>query len=243
MTSTFAFTDLVTYVAGYEFTSDMNESMLDAPFEELDRTVFGNSAKQRKAGLEDIEAKLTGLGDFDDDAVDEQAFNQLTGLQPVTQIPRGAAGDTAFLYQARSLSYQTFGKIGELVPFEVGMKGGKTNGSAGLVRGQLAAVRGSVSGTGQLGSVLNLGAPVAGQSVYWTLHVLAAGTTVTVKLQSDDTEAFSDPTDRGSSVTSTAIGGTWTKFAAGALSGEEYWRLTVSAITGTFTLAAAIGIK
>jgi hypothetical protein len=242
MTSTFAFTDLLTYVAGYEFTTDMNESTLDAPFEELDRTVFGNTAKQRKAGLEDIESKLTGLGDFDDDAVDEQAFNQLTGLQTITQIPRGAAGDTAFLYQARSLSYQTFGKIGELVPFEVGLKGGKTNGSAGLVRGQLAKVRAAVSGTGQLGSVLNLGAPAAGQSVYWTVHALAAGTTVTVKLQSDDAAAFSSPTDRDTATITTA-GGTWKKFAAGALSGEAYWRLTVSAITGTFTLAAAIGIK
>jgi hypothetical protein len=241
--TTLAFTDLLTYVAGYEFTTDMNESSLEAPFEELDRTVFGNSAKQRKAGLEDIEAKLTGLGDFADDAVDEQAFNALRGLQAVTQIPGGAETDVAFMYEARSLAYQTFGKIGELVPFEVGLKGGKTNGSAGLVRGQLAKERGAVSATGQLGSVLNLGAPATGQYVYATLHVFAAGTTITVQIQSDDSSGMSSPTTRATIGPITTVGGTWMTRVAGPFSGETHWRMNVSAITGTFAVAGAIGIK
>lgn len=242
--STFAFKDLATLVGGYDFTSDLNEASLEAPFDELESTVFGNSARQRKAGLEDIEAAMSGFWQAGTGAVDAEAFTRLGGtVQAVTQAPLGTEATSAFMYQARSFSYQLGDEIGALLPFELSLRGGKGNGNPGLIRGQYAKARGSVSATGQLGSVVNLGAPTASQFVYATLHVLAAGTTITVDVQSDDSAGFGTPTTRATIGPITTTGGTWMTRVAGPFAGETHWRFNVTAVTGTFVVAGAIGIK
>lgn len=242
--STFAFTNLVTLVGGHDFTSDTREASLEAPFDERETTVFGNTGRQRKATLEDVEASQSGFWQAGTDAVDDAVFAMLGGtVQAVTQVPLGTEAAPAFMYQARSFSYQLGDEIGSILPFELTLRGAKSNGSAGLVRGQYAKARGSVSATGALGSVLELGAPAAGQYVYATLHVLAAGTTITVDVESDDAAGFSDPTSRATIGPITTAGGTWMTRVAGPFSGETHWRFNVTAITGTFVVAGAIGIK
>ncbi|GAA2092316.1 hypothetical protein [Actinomadura alba] len=240
---TFAFKDLVTLVGGYDFTTDLREASLDAPMDALEGTAFGSSARSRRAGFEDVEASLSGWWQAGTGLVDEQAFNTLTGVRAVTQVPLGTEGSTAFLYQARSFTYTVGGDIGELLPFELAMQGGKGNGNPGLIRGMYAKARGSVSATGAIGSAVNLGAPIAGQYVYATLHVLAAGTTITVQVQSDDSAGFASPTTRATIGPITAAGGTWMTRVAGPFAGETHWRFNVSAVTGTFAVAGAIGIK
>src|SRR5690606_8311913 len=109
-----------------------------------------------------------------------------------------------------------------------------------IVRGQLAKATGSVDSTGPLGSVLNLGQAASGQHVYASLHVFAAGTTITVLVESDDSADFASPTTQATIGPITARGGTWVT-SAGPIT-DTHYRLNVSAVTGTFTVAAALAV-
>lgn len=239
--ASFSLTDATTWVHGYDFTTDMNEISLSLSAEELDVTTFGSGGyRTRIAGLKDVESNLKGFWQSAESAaVDPQAFPDLgTADRVITQSPTGVAASTAYMYQAGKFTYELFGSIGEATPFSLGCKG--TNG-VGVVRGQVAAAKGNVSATGQLGSILSLGAVGATQYLYGTLHVFSAGTTITVQLQSDDDVGFASPTTRATFSLITTTGGNWAVRTAGALA-ETHYRLNVSAITGTFQVAGAIGI-
>jgi hypothetical protein len=158
----------------------------------------------------------------------------------VTVCPQGAETNVAYMFQADDLAYEAFGTIGETVPFSLNLMG---SNNVGAVRGQMAKAKANVSGTGQLGSILNLGAPTATQFVYVTVHIFTAGTTITIQLQSDDNAPFASATTRATIGPLTTTGGTWMTPLAGPFAGETFWRLNVSAITGTFNIAAAIAIR
>jgi hypothetical protein len=115
-----------------------------------------------------------------------------------------------------------------------------TNG-VGVVRGGVAKAKGNVSSTGATGSVQQLGDVAANEFLYATLHVFSAGTTITVQVQSDDNSGFSSPTTRATFSGVTTAGGNWVTRVAGAIT-DTYWRFNVSAVTGTFSIAGAIGI-
>lgn len=239
----FALVDATTFVHGYDFTTDLNEIALNISAQELDVTTFGGGGyRARIAGLRDVEASLKGFWQSATSAApDPQAFPDLgVADRVVTMSPTGVAGSTAYLFQAGKFTYELFGAIGEATPFTLGCKG--TN-AVGAVRGQVAAAKGNVSATGVLGSVVNLGAPSATQFVYVAFHVFSAGTTITVQLQSDTAAGFSSATTQATIGPITAVGGTWMTRLAGPFSGETHWRLNVSAITGTFQVAAAIAVQ
>ncbi|WP_157251124.1 hypothetical protein [Nonomuraea typhae] len=241
--SSFAFTDATTYVAGYDFTTDLNQITLKVDVEEKDCTTFGGGGfRSRLAGLRNIEAELQGYWQSaTSGAVDPESFPDLGVVdRPVTMTPTGAAGSAAYIFQAGKFSYQMFGQVGEVTPFTLSCLG--TNG-VGVARGQVAAAKGAVSATGALGSVLNLGAPTSTQYVYAVLHVFSAGTTITVQVQSDDSAGMGSPTTRGTIGPITTTGGTWMTRVAGPFVGETHWRMNVSAITGTFSVAGAIAVQ
>ncbi len=241
--ATFAMTDVTTWVGGYDMTTDINKISVKAEVEELDTTVFGGGGyKSRIGGLKDVMADLAGFWQSATSAaVDVEAFPDLgVAGRPVTVSPAGTAGNVAYMFLGGKFNYEIFGQVGEVAPFSLGMKG--TN-PYGLVRGQVAAAKGNVSATGALGSVLNLGAPTSTQYVYAVLHVFSAGTTITVQVQSDDAAGMSSPTTRGTIGPITTAGGTWLTRVAGPFVGESYWRLNISAITGTFQVAGAIAVQ
>ncbi|HEY9416720.1 MAG TPA: hypothetical protein VIQ30_18350, partial [Pseudonocardia sp.] len=86
-----------------------------------------------------------------------------------------------------------------------------------------------------------VGAVASGQFAYAALHVFSAGTTMTVQVQSAATVGFASPTTRGTFSAATAVGGLWLTRVAGPIT-DTYWRLNVSAITGTFQVAGVIAI-
>lgn len=235
-------TDAFAYVAGHDFTGDSNSIMLPMAAEDLDATTFRSGGwRERAGGLKSHELSLSGFWQAGAGEMDPDAFNDLgVAARAHTIGPDETEGSVAYLFRAGKFSYQLLGEVGQLAPFELKSQG--TNGE-GVIRGQLAKAMGDVSATGQLGSVLNLGAPAAGQSVYCAVHVFAAGTTITLKLQSDTASGFPSATDRATIGPITAAGGTWMTPLPGAIAGETHWRLNVTAITGTFTIAAAIGVQ
>lgn len=236
--ASFALVNATTYVHGFDFTTDLNQISLSAEAEELDATAFGNNGwRTRKGGLKTVTSELQG---FWDDPPDSAIFSDLgTRNRVVTMTPDGAEQSAAYMYQAGKFTYNAFGAVGELTPFTLNMSG--TNGT-GVVRGRLAAARQTVSATGQVGSGVNLGSVGSEQHLYAVLHLFGVGTSITVDLESDVDGTFSAPTVQATIGPLSTTGGTWVTPVAGSIS-DSWFRFTVTAITGTFSVAAAIGVQ
>jgi hypothetical protein len=236
----FALLNAAAWVHGYDFTTDTNKMAAAVDRPDLDATTFASGSwKTKAAGLLDVSAHLEG---FWSGPADAEAFPDLGFVdRPLTVSPDGVAGSVAFLAQVAKFKYSTFGAVGELVPFALDAMG---SNSVGVVRGRVAKAKGTVSATGVLGSGQNLGAPIAGQFAYAALHVFApAPTTITVQIQSASDAPFTTPTVRGTIGPITTAGGTWMTRVAGPLAGEAFWRMNVTAITGTATVAGAVGVQ
>ncbi|MEO5875520.1 MAG: hypothetical protein ABIS86_17020 [Streptosporangiaceae bacterium] len=236
--SAFVLTNCTAWADAVPLTTYSNEMSLKQSVEDKDVTTFGSSGwKSRIGGLKTVEADMKGFWDL---AVDPAA---LTGLGVADQVytftGTGVETDPAWFFQAANFSLERFGSVGDVDPFSLNIMG--TN-NMGLITGQLAKARGAVAAAGALGSGLLLGAPTATQYVYAALHVFTAGTTITVAVQSDDNAGFTTPTTRGTIGPVTTTGGVWMARVAGPFVGETYWRLNVTAITGSFNVGASIGI-
>jgi hypothetical protein len=234
----FALTSATAWVDDYDFTADTNKMSAAAQRDAQDSSTFATGLWRAKtACLMDISGHFEGLWSS---TVDAEGFSDLgTVDRVVTVSPDGVAGSVAHMFQAAKLQYSAFGSVGDLTPYALDLSGSNT---AGVVRGQVAKAKGTVAATGVLGSGLNLGAVSATQFVYAAIHIFTAATTVTIKLQSDDNSGFTSATDVLTIGPLTTTGGTWMARVAGAKT-DTWWRLNVTAITGSFVLAAAIGIQ
>lgn len=237
----FSLTDASIWVAGYDMTGDSNKLSINASAEELETTVFGGGGyRSRIGGLRDVEANVEGFQTDAVGAVGPELFPKLgTADEAWVVSPTGVAATTAYLFLAGKFKVGQLGDIGSVAPFTLAAKG--TN-NQGMIRGQIAATKQNKSATGQLGSILGITAPTATQFVYCAVQIFSAGTTVTLQLQSDALVAFGSPTTQATIGPLTAAGGTWMTRLAGPFLGEDFWRLNISAITGTFSIAAAIGV-
>lgn len=238
-------TGVTTYVHDTDFTTTSNKLMFGVSVEEKNVTTFRPPTdpdagwQAVKGGLKMVDAQLDG---FWDSAPDLATFSTMGVIDHVVTIsPTGVEAATAYAFQASRLKYDQFDAVGQLDPFTVGMKGSNT---VGMVRGQLAKAKGTVSATGALGSAVQLGAGAAGKYLYATLHVFGTpGTTITVLVQSDNASNFPSPATVATIGPLTAAGGTWmTRVDASAIT-DDWFRFNVSAITGTFSVAGAIAIQ
>lgn len=235
-------TDCIAWIGGYDFTTDSNGLTLNIDVDEQDSTVFGQGGwKSRIGGLRDVAADLKGLWQSATLlAPDPQAFNDL-GVADLGQTYAATSpeGSTAYFFQGLELSYDLFGSVGEIAPFAVKSSGSNREGA---VRGQISPAKGVVSGTGGLGAGVQLGAVSATQYLYGIFHILGTpGTTVTGKLESATAGTFAGATSRATFGPLTAAGSTWVTRTAGAIT-DTWYRFNVTAITGSFTIAGAIGI-
>lgn len=230
------------WVGGHDFTGDSNKLMLAAESEALDATTFASGGfKEFAGGLKQVTAGLEGFwSSATSDSVDSDTFPALgTPGEVVTASPAGTALDPAYMVQVARLKYEIGGEVGKLAPFKLDMSGSNT---VGMVRGQVAKGRGSVAGVGVLGSGVQLGTVAAGRYLYGSLHILGTpGTTITVVVESATDAVFTVPTTRATIGPLTTAGGTWATRVAGPLT-DTYYRYRVSAITGTFLVAGALGI-
>lgn len=233
-------TDAYCYIAGADWTAQSNSLTLGVEVAQLDSTTFGSSGWQEPVGgLKAMDFSMAGFWNSAYDNVAQLESGQgLLLTQPYTFGSEETEGTPAFMFQAKRGQYTAGGQIGELKAFTLNAQGAD---SAGVVRGQLAKARGTVAATGALGTGLNLGAVSSTQYLYATFHVISAGTTITVIVQSDDNSNFTTPTTVATIGPLTSAGGTWMTRVAGALT-DTYYRFNVSAITGSFVVAGAIGI-
>lgn len=213
---------------------------LTAPAQNV--TTFGSGGwVTRNGGLKTVASEGSGFADFSATGSDSSLFTSL-GVkdQVLTTCPQGTETSVAYFYQAGRFAFTPLdAKVGDASAFMISSQ--NTN-PIGAIRGQLAKLKGSVSATGQLGSILTIAGPTSSQFVYASVHVLTAGTTVTIHLESATTVGFGSPTTRATIGPLTTTGGTFMTRVAGAIT-DGFWRFNVSAITGTFSLAGAIGIQ
>lgn len=242
---TFAANNITTWFGGYDMTGDLNQTTMPIEWEALDSTTFGptRTARSRTAGLEDVSSQVAGFADFDAGAVDDTVFAALGGtVQPLTHSHDGAESSPAYFYEAREFAYEVFGQVGQMVPFSLTARGAKGNAAVGAVRGVVLKTKATVSATGATGTANQLGAAASGQYLYAALHVFTAGTTITAVLESDSDNTFATATTQATFGPITTAGGTWATRVAGPIT-DTWYRLRVTAITGTFTIACVAGIK
>jgi hypothetical protein len=236
-----ALTDCFAYVHGYDLTGDSNDAKAVFDVETLDGTTWGSAGwKTPVGGLKGTSFTIDGFVSNSANDPDAQLFPELGTADRVHTIGIAATETTpAYFWQGGKFNLALFDKVGQLAPFSASSMG--TNG-VGAVRGQLAKKKGNVSATGALGSGCNLGAVASGQYLYASFHVFSAGTTITAVVESDTSNAFAAPTTRMTFGPITTTGGVWGTRLAGPLT-DTWYRLKVTAITGTFSVAGAIGIR
>lgn len=235
--SEYVLVDVTSYVGGFNFTTKMNSIALSLSADELDSTVFGTGGyRTRKGGLKDVNAELAGYWDSE---ADSAAYSSLgIANEAVSISPTGVEGDTAFLWRGEKFTYTAFGQIGPLTPFGVSMMGSHNQGVA---RGTYLKSQGNVSATGAVGTAYELsGGLSSGFQLYSHFHVFSAGTTITAVVESADNDEFTDATTRLTHSGLTSVGSD-VKSVAGPIT-DTFFRVRVSAITGTFSVACAIGV-
>jgi hypothetical protein len=249
-----ALLDVFSYVDGHDFTGDSNSSLLTLGRTPLDRTNFRSGRwTELRGGLRTADFAQKGFWASDTNSVDSAAFADLAATERVhTMGPSEVEGGLAYLWQAQRFNYQLLdGDIGQLAGFTLQSQGAS---DIGVVRGKLAVAPwdGSAdppaaityNATGVAGTEIELPAvdddPL--QHLYASVHVLGTpGTTVTLQIQSDVDDTFASATTQATVGPLTAAGGTWVTPVAGPIT-DTWWRINISAITGTFTLAAALGV-
>lgn len=236
---------LRTWVGGYDLTGDTNNGSLDLDHEVFDNTVFqppgSGGARSRQCGLEDVTVQQSGFWASGAGSVDEDAFSRLGVLdEPITMSPDGAEGSVAYMLRGGRFRYGLLGAHGQPAPFSVDFRG--TNGETAVARGMVTKTKAAVSATGATGTGVQLGAASSGQYLYATLHVFAAGTTLTAVVESAADNTFAGATTRATFSAVTAAGGYWATRVAGPVT-DTWYRLRVTSITGSFTVAAIVGIR
>jgi hypothetical protein len=238
----FVLTDAFLYAGGYDFTTDTNSATLTLDAAALDATTFNSGGwTEQVGGLKSSNLAWSGFwssaSGVSDQAPDNQAFPMLATSQPYTFGPVETEGQVAYMFNAMKSSYSQGASVGELAPFGLSAVGASPDGT---IRGRLSKARGTVASTGAIGTGVNVGALSSTQSLYATLHLFTVGTTITVTLQSDDNSGFTSPTVLATFGPLTASGGTWMTKISGPIT-DTWYRFVVTAITGSFTLAGAIG--
>lgn len=238
----FAMTDVTTWAHGYDFTTDLNQVSLKAQVDDLERTTFGGGGyKGRAGGLHDVTLSLNGFwGSGASASPDSDGFGDLGAMnRVVTMSPTGVLGSVAYLSQLGKFKYEAFGSVGDMTPFSLDCSGST---KFGLVRGAVAAAKQAVTATGAIGAGTVLPAASSSQFVYASLHVFTAGTTITVKVESDDNSGFTSPTTVATFPAITAAGGNWMTRVSGPAT-DTFYRFNVTAVTGSFSLAGAIAVQ
>lgn len=238
---TLAMTNAYIYADAFDLTGNANEVSLTADATQLDRTTFRSGGwSQYQMGAKNSALSVAGLADpATVDLYQWQHFG-VTGV-PVTLADVETEGIPTAMLQSIQMDYRPLeGSFNELAAFGIT---GASSDAYGVVRGRLAKAMGAVSAVGAIGTGLQLGAASSTQFLYATLHLFGtAGTTITVVVESSAAPTFTSPTTRMTLGPYTTVGGRWATRVAGPIT-DTYYRMRVSAITGTWTVAGAIAVQ
>lgn len=231
------------WVGGYDLQGDTNALSLVFGAEALDRTTFGDSTRDRVAGLKSIEVNHEGL--FNPENADQALFGKIGLSDELMTIAPSAreAGDLAYFFRSLLSEYEPGGQVGDLMAFRVSGEAAQAPLVRGTILHRVAGATTSANGAGQ-----NLGAVGAPQFLYAGLHVLAvSGTspTLDVTIESDAADNFAGAeTTRITFGQKTAIGAEFATPVAGAIT-DAWWRVafTIGGTSPSFDFIVVMGIQ
>jgi hypothetical protein len=243
--ATLALLNAYIYGGGHDFTGDSNEVRMTATGQQRDVTTFrSNGWSESIIGLREPQMTAKGFWQSGDaDAVDPELWGNLgVGGNVFTVGDAETEGVSAYFYRAFHGDYHPFtGALGDVAGFDLNASG---SDGVGIVGGQLALKKTTVTTTGAKGTALNLGLIGSGQYLYATLHLLGtAGSSITALVESDEDNTFGSATTRIAFGAQTTAGGFWGTRLAGPIADDDWFRLRVSAISGSWSVACAIGIR
>lgn len=190
------------------------------------------------------QAGINGYQDWAADVLDDEiSVGQLGSQYAISAYPNVSgtvtAGDPAWFSRGiLSTLNPMAGAKGEMAGFE------KTiSYDTAIAQGKVLTAKAAVTGDTN-GTAVAMTGPSASQRLYGALHVFAYSgfTNVVVKIQSDDSGAFSSATDR---ITFTTVTGVTNEFSsvAGSFSSETHVRTLIDVTgSGSITLAVAAGV-
>lgn len=233
----------------YDITGYANKVGLDVEADMKDKSVFGETWKSSMPGV--LKCTVSASGYQDDDIgsamqPDAAIFGSINAAGRVFLVSPdgGDENEKAFFVKGLTGNYQCFGAHGELAPWSMNLAGAGASGYGGIaVMGTI--LRDATCTTTENGTALQLGSVTSTQHLYGVLHVtgVTALTTMTVKIQSDDNEAFTSATDRITFTAATGVTNEWAVPIAGEIA-DDWWRAIVSVFTGTnATYTVAMGIQ
>lgn len=236
----YVLTDALILFAGYNLSGDLNKVGAGLSAGENTDTTFGDEYHSRPGGqMADVEFSAEGWYQSAElNAPDPQAINALGAAGTVVTVADTSDdGAVAYLLGLHESKYSHGDQVGNVLPFSLT---GAGSSGVGPARGRLllpsTALSGDTTGTG-----VQLGTVSASQKVYTSIHCLTAGTTASVIVESDNNSDFSSATTRSTTVV-TAVGGFGVTPVAGSIT-DDYWRVRVGSVTGSFVLAVAVAIK
>ncbi len=243
-TGKFSLTHCNLWVMEYDIATDADRIDLAAAGQQEECTTFGsNGWREHMITTRSAQWAYEGFIDYSAASMEERALaRQAAGTAAATTVvpypsSTPALGDRAYLMQATELGITPLaGSHGSLARTAIDAK----VDDGPLVRGQVEVPKAATaSSSNSAGS--QLGALSASERLYANLHVFAAaGTTLDVKIQSDDNAGFSSPTDRITFTQATGITAEALN-VAGAIT-DDYWRAVWTIVGGSFTFGVSIGI-
>lgn len=242
--ATFALTNAVVYWGGADLTTTANKVTTTVSSAELDVTTFGSTDTTRIGGLKNVGMSLTSFQDYSG-TTESSKFLYLGSdsfvpgyVNAVVFGPTGTDLSTAYFFNSKIIDMKLLdGAVGDAAATETTFVNATGNAATvpGLVRGVFLLPKKTTSSTGAE-SVFQLGAVGASQRLYASFHVFSGNAGATVAIQSSATSggAYSDR------ITFTNPYST-VKSVAGAIT-DTWWRVNISAISGSYTFAIAVGI-
>lgn len=216
-----ALTDVELWFAQYRLSTDHNQLGLEIGYDENDDTVFQDTARSITGGLAFTRLVGSGFVTIGNGNVHEVLRSNVNVANvPVTVSPDGGDdGDYAEFFLSKTLSYQTLGQVGQIMPFTFNAHGQGT-----------PSIKGTILGVGSKASTANgtarqLGAVSATQRLYAALHVISVSgvsPTLDVVIASDNASNFPSGTTRITFAQKTAAGHEWLS-VAGAIT-DDWWR-------------------
>lgn len=229
---------------GYELAGNAKNVTLATTVAALDATPISTSdgwtvlVPGLKSGMIEMSLMADTVGTIDGD----QFTNLGVAGVPKSVVTRSADGSVAYLMRGIPLSYTPIeGNVGDLAMARVS---GKSSGV--LVRGRQLHPANVARSSSSTGTGRQLGAVIAGKSLYAALHIISAtgsSPTLDVKVQSDDNGSFTSATDRITFAQQTTTGSYAWSSVAGAIT-DDYWRIsyTIGGSGPSFLFAVTAGI-
>jgi hypothetical protein len=223
----------VLLLEGLQLQTQLNHISLDYHSEIADATVFGATSRARKGTIK--ASSCTAKGFVGNSTIDSGLYTlggsdeSLLTVFPTT-ITEGSAWGYAMLVSLDKLNIS--GDVGSLLGFDL-----SAESESNLVRATpLTNFLTTPLTSSNSGTIYNVGAVAAGQSLYGGMHITAiSGTstpTITMMIQSGATAGFIGPTVRMYLPATTTTDGVWGTPIAGPIT-DAYWRTTYTISGGS----------